>query len=89
MEAAPSVEEPKAAEVPTASPETKEASEVKAEVAEEAKEAAEAGNVISLWSKICRGHEWQGMAYFRFARAVEKNVPFWCLSLDLVFLRSY
>ena len=45
MEAAPSAEEPKA-EVPAANPETKEASEVKAEVAEEAKEAAEAGNVI-------------------------------------------
>ena len=47
VEAAPSAEEPKAAEVPAASPETKEVSEVKAEVAEEAKEAAEAGNVIN------------------------------------------
>ena len=61
LEAAPSAEEPKAAEVPAASPETKEVSEVKAEVAEEAKEAAEAGNAINLWSKICRGQEWQGM----------------------------
>ena len=80
MEAVPSAEEPKAAEVPTASPETKEASEVKAEVAEEAKEAAEAGNVISLWSKICRGHEWQAMAY----PSVETNVPLWCLSLSIL-----
>ena len=64
MEAAPSAEVPKAAEVPAANPETKEASKVKAEVAEGDKKAAEAGNVINLWSKICRGQEWQGMAYF-------------------------
>ena len=87
MEAAPSAEEPKAAEVPTASPETKEASEVKAEVAEEAKEAAEAGNVIILWSKICRGHEWQGMAYFSLLLQSRQTFP--CGVCHLVFLRSY
>ena len=85
MEAAPSAEEPKA-EVPAASPETKEASEVKTEVAEEAKEAAEAGNVIILWSKICRGHEWQGMAYFSLLLLSRQTFP--CGVCHLVFLRS-
>ena len=86
MEAAPCAEEPKAAEVPTASSETKEASEVKAEVAEEAKEAAEAGNVISLWSKICRGQEWQGMAYFSLLLLSRQTFPSGVC--HLVFLRS-
>ena len=86
MEAAPSAEEPKA-EVPAASPETKEASEVKAEVAEEAKEAAEAGNVIILWSKICRGHEWQGIAYLSLLLLSRQTFRFGvCHS---VFLSSY
>ena len=85
MEAAPSLEESKA-EVPAASPETKEASEVKAEVAEEAKEAAEAGNVISLWSKFCRGHEWQGVTYFSLLLLSRQT--FLSGVCHLVFLRS-
>ena len=86
MEAATFAEEPKAAEAPTPSPETKEASEVKGEVAEEAKDAAEAGNVINLWSKICRGQEWQGMAYFRLLLVSRQTFP--CGACHVVFLRS-
>ena len=41
-------EEPKAAEVPEPSPETKETSEVKADVVEEVKETAEAGREMTI-----------------------------------------
>ena len=48
MQAVPVAEEPKAAEVPEPSPETKETSEVKADVVEEVKETAEAGWELNI-----------------------------------------
>ena len=76
MEAAPSAEEPKAAEVPTASPETKETSKVKAEVAEEAKEAAEAGHVINLWSKISAIWQVRSFAVFQVCLHMSRQSTF-------------